>query len=419
MEVIIHRGSNQIGGSCIEIRTTQTRLIFDVGEELPDIENPQKGRKRLHVDDLFVDSDTSRKPIDAVYISHNHGDHIGLYQNLRENIPIYIGKTAAEIQNVICDFTSGNKKISIDNILEDRKQVIIKDLVITPYAVDHSAFDAYAFMIEGEGKKILYTGDFRQHGIKQELSRALVDLPAARNPNILLMEGTNIRSPNHHAIEEKELGEKIQRFMEKLKGNVLILMSSANIDRVHQVYRAAQQTNRLFIYDIFTAHILSKLPGEPFSPRTHKDIKVFYPMMLTMAMFKSGKGNMMNRFSHYNIPKVMLNTRMDLCIMVRENMYEDIEKRMNLEEAGLIYSKWEGYKKAPKTKRFMNFIKSKGLSDESIHTSGHADVLALQEFVGKIQPRKIVPIHTETPEKYRELFGAIVEVVGDGEVFKV
>ena len=153
MEVIIHRGSRQIGGSCVEIRTNQTRLIFDVGDELPDIENPNKANQELLVDDLFIDSKTTGRPINGVFISHNHGDHIGLYQKLKETIPVYVGKTAAEIQNTICEFTKGNKKISTDHILEDATPIKIEELTVTPYAVDHSAFDAYAFLIEGEGKR--------------------------------------------------------------------------------------------------------------------------------------------------------------------------------------------------------------------------------------------------------------------------
>jgi ribonuclease J len=57
MDIIIHRGSKQIGGTCIEIRSDKTRLIFDIGEELPDSSNPEKVKTKLSVDDLFVDSE--------------------------------------------------------------------------------------------------------------------------------------------------------------------------------------------------------------------------------------------------------------------------------------------------------------------------------------------------------------------------
>lgn len=54
MEIIIHRGAKQIGGTCIEIRSDQTRLIFDIGEELPETNKPEKVKTRLSVDDLFI-----------------------------------------------------------------------------------------------------------------------------------------------------------------------------------------------------------------------------------------------------------------------------------------------------------------------------------------------------------------------------
>ena len=38
---------------------------------------------------------------------------------------------------------------------------------VTPYPMDHLAYDAYAFLIEAEGKKVIYSGDFREHGRKR------------------------------------------------------------------------------------------------------------------------------------------------------------------------------------------------------------------------------------------------------------
>ena len=37
------------------------------------------------------------------------------------------------------------------------------EFTITPYLVDHSATDAYAFLIEAEGKRLFYSGDLRSH----------------------------------------------------------------------------------------------------------------------------------------------------------------------------------------------------------------------------------------------------------------
>ena len=39
---------------------------------------------------------------------------------------------------------------------------------IQPYLMDHSSSDAFGFLIEVEGKRLFYSGDFRAHGSKEE-----------------------------------------------------------------------------------------------------------------------------------------------------------------------------------------------------------------------------------------------------------
>jgi len=53
----------------------------------------------------------------------------------------------------------------------------------------------------------------------------------------------------------------------------------------------------------------------------------------------------MNRFSRRKISKDELKTRHDLCILVRENMLFDIERRIDFIDSGLIYSKWKDIKR--------------------------------------------------------------------------
>lgn len=37
MNIAIHRGQNQIGGNCIEVSSNNARIIFDIGDELPEV----------------------------------------------------------------------------------------------------------------------------------------------------------------------------------------------------------------------------------------------------------------------------------------------------------------------------------------------------------------------------------------------
>jgi ribonuclease J len=363
MEIIIHRGAKQIGGTCIEIRSIKTRLIFDIGEELPEINNPEKEKATLNIDDLFLDSNTTDRKIDGIFISHNHDDHIGLFETVKNEIPIYIGKTALDIQNTIFDFISKDKKIVPGKILENGIPININDFTITPFLIDHSAFDAYAFLIECDGNKVIYTGDFRRHGAKGKLTDHFAKHPLTQKPDILLIEGTNIYKNDYVAEKEDIIGMKAEAFMHTIKGNIFVLQSSANIDRIDQIYKASKKANRTLLIDIFTAHILANLPDSQYS-----DLKIFYPLGLTRKMYITPEGTKkMNRFARRKISKEELKSRRDLCILVRENMLSDIEHRIDYSDAGLIYSKWEGYKKDLKTKRFLKFFITHKLETISLH----------------------------------------------------
>jgi Predicted hydrolase of the metallo-beta-lactamase superfamily len=65
----------------------------------------------------------------------------------------------------------------------------VGEFTITPYLMDHSAPDAAAFLIEADGQRLFYTGDFRGHGRKKVLLERLFKEPIS-DIDCLIMEGT-------------------------------------------------------------------------------------------------------------------------------------------------------------------------------------------------------------------------------------
>jgi ribonuclease J len=85
MRIIIHRGSHEIGGSCVEIMARDTRIIHDGPElvkagVLPGI----KG---------FYEWDTANKAVDAFFLSHAHLDQYGFLKFKKKAIPCYMGES--------------------------------------------------------------------------------------------------------------------------------------------------------------------------------------------------------------------------------------------------------------------------------------------------------------------------------------
>ena len=66
------------------------KLFLDVGLELVDDSN----QSLPEIQGLFDFAD-----YDAIFISHYHGDHLGLCNQVLPEIPIYIGKGAADVTN--------------------------------------------------------------------------------------------------------------------------------------------------------------------------------------------------------------------------------------------------------------------------------------------------------------------------------
>lgn len=171
MKLTIHRGTNQIGGCITEIESDGHKLFIDFGEQLPGSEN-----KELPPIDGLTCGEVSKS---ALFITHYHGDHIGKICDTVADLPIYVGKTALEIFQCLESRLSHIpnpeesekhkriiERIKTINTFEKLQETKIGEISVIPLFVDHSAFDAYMFIIEADNKRILHTGDFRGHGFK-------------------------------------------------------------------------------------------------------------------------------------------------------------------------------------------------------------------------------------------------------------
>ena len=79
---------------------------------------------------------------------------------------------------------------------------------------------------------------------------------------------------------------------------------------------------------------------------------------------------------------------------------------MKLRNPLLIYSIWIGY--FDKDEAIKKFIKDKDIRYEHIHTSGHADINKLKQLTEILKPKMLIPVHTEKPLIFKELFDNVV-----------
>ena len=171
MRACIHRGTKQIGGTCVEIEASGSRIIVDLGLPLDAVDVdpalvPQISGLREHDPSLL-----------AIVVSHGHRDHWGLIPKVRADIPIVMGRATERIMCAAADFVPDAFAPKAWKHLESDKPLRIGPFAITPRLNDHSGFDAYALEIEAGGRRLFYSGDLRAHGRKGNLFELMLKNP--------------------------------------------------------------------------------------------------------------------------------------------------------------------------------------------------------------------------------------------------
>ncbi len=399
MEINILCGQNQIGGSIIEISSKSTKIILDIGSNLEDKEIVVP-----EIDGLFKE----KAKYDGVLISHYHSDHIGLATKILPEIPIYMGEKSYEIYKVSNKYM-GKEYLKEPKIFKAEEEFFIGDVKITPYFCDHSAFDSYMFLLDCEGKKILYTGDFRSNG-RKSYEPLLRKLPKV---DVLITEGTNLSNNKIGKINLTEKGLE-KKGIEILEGNdrpVFVLMAATNIDRIVTFYKIANATKRLFLLDTYAGLITDTVGGNIPNPRTFSNVRMF---LINQNKYKILENYPKNKIGR----KGIVNNNFMMCI--RSSMKQYLEKypeEFSFEGCTLFYSMWEGYKKEKNTKEFLEFMEEKGVKIISLHTSGHADEKDFDKLIKKVEPKIIIPVHTEDSEWFKKYEKC--EVICDKNIIRI
>jgi ribonuclease J len=408
MNVTIHRGARQIGGNCVEVAAEGGRILLDLGVPL-DAEDSQKV-------DLppTLKLRAAGKPLLGVLVSHAHQDHYGLWDRLDADTPVYIGGPSLRMLKAARPFVRAGRLPEKTVTYSDGVPFSVGPFTVTSYLVDHSVYDAHAFLVECDGKRVLYSGDFRTHGRKRgALGRLISRCP--KPVDVLLCEGTTVGrgSESHSAKPEQDLEAEVEKVIRETKGIVLVSFSALNVDRFVTFFRAARHTRRLFLADVYTAEVLVAA-GNPKLPDPRKgSMGIFLPSRMKSKIVREGNARVASKYRPHRIfPEDLRDYPKPLVMAFRDSMQKDLERAECLARGTLIYSYWPGYLERGRSDP-RDWCKEHGLRFELLHVSGHADPETLDKLIKGIQPRRLIPIHTESPEYFQKRY-KMAEVWPDG-----
>ncbi len=408
MRICIHRGTQEIGGTCVEIESQGKRLVLDVG--LP-LDVPDPDSFPLHPVRGFDAADES---LLGVVISHPHQDHYGLAHRLPEKTPFLMGKAGEAVLAAATLFSPGGLKLRNVKHLIDRTPINLGPFTITPFLVDHSAYDAYAILVEADGKRLFYTGDLRAHGRKSSLFERLVTSPPP-NVDVLLMEGTCIGREDQEFPTEDDLVPRLADIFRQTAGMPLVWCSGQNIDRIVTLWKACLAAERQFIVDMYTAEILRATGNRRLPQAGWNGMSVFLPKSQKWRIKSEQAFDVPKPYCPYRIyPDQLAESAPRSVMLFRPSMVRDVEDAGCMTDGCVVCSVWPGYIGTEGNRQFLDWVQRKRLPLHRCHTSGHASVPDLRRLRQAFAEATAVPVHLEDRERFAGLFNG-VQLHEDGE----
>lgn len=377
MKLCIHRGTHQIGGIAAEISTASTRILIDMGDE-------------LSLDPNFVSAPLNIPGVtdangryDAVLFTYYHGDHTGQMLRIRPEIPLYAGALAKDIMRLSSAHSWKKdealcKRIETIRTFSAGVPFLIGDIQITPFSIDHSAADSYLFLIEADGKRVLYTGDFRLHGVRGNVMDKILDRRIGK-VDVVVTEGTTVSRSEHEVVTEWDLQKRVKAYLRQYK-YVFVLCATTNLDRIFALARAVPR-GKYCICDDYQKTLVETVS------KHWNGISSFYEMPKLLSF----KYHPPARFAELG----------GLMFVRANSKFEAIIRQYDPAQSILLYSMWDGYRTKPGS-TIPDFLALTGTWAE-LHTSGHASPDDLRHVIEKADPEIVIPMHTDAPQKMQTL----------------
>lgn len=425
--VTLYGGVNEIGGNKVLVEDQNTRIMLDFGMSYADrrkffidpILSPGDERDLLEFGILpriqgIYEFEDSKPSLDALLISHAHGDHWGYISFLKRSVPVYCGETCAQILESVSSTRARRFESDIRGLnfvtFRTGKSFKVGSIEVTPCHVDHSIPGAYGFIVRTSQGTVVYTADFRTHGTKPQLSEDFIELASKSNPDVMLAEGTNILGGE--VSSETEVKSKLDTVVSNTKGIVLANFSNVDVDRLRTFYEVAKKNGRKLAISLKQASILNQLSHDRKLqlPSLHasKNVVVF---RRTKKRYYDWEEKVMEHATTIASDELKEEQSGFIVAFSTPDFKELVDIRP---KSGSVFvlSMSEPFNEEQEFEfdRLRNWLDHFGLPMYHVHCSGHIMPSELKRSIEIVKPKRLVPIHTEYPGLYAKYVSGISQI---------
>ena len=411
-------GVNEIGGNKILLQDGDVKIFFDFGMSFtmkkryysPPFLSPRNEKSLQELGILpkiegIYKFDEKATEVDAVFISHGHMDHSAYLSFIKREIPVYCGETTKIILQTLSEMRRAELEFNVKDIefkmFRTGNKIVIGNVEIEPVHVDHSVPGAYGFIMHTSSGAIVYTGDFRVHGAKPQMTQEFVEKAKAAKPAAVVTEATNMTGAS--VSSEVDVESKLNSIVEQANGIVLANFASTDVDRLNSFYRIAEKNKRCLAVSLKQAYLLKAL---------HRDKRLRVPDLedkniLIFRKSKKTKDKWESQIIEQYQDKIKnaSDVSKQQCELILALSFYDLEELVEINpKAGSCYvlSASEPFNEEMELdyEKLVNWLGHYGLPQYHVHVSGHIMPLQLRNVLKEINAAQIFPVHTENAELF-------------------
>jgi len=439
-KLTFYGGVAEIGGNKILLEDRDARIFldmgapFDLGEDyFVEFLGP---RDRFGLRDYFaldlmpripglysaealLPTDMAYEPpaFSGIFITHVHYDHTQHLRYVDPNIPVHLGEGARTILESL-DTTARTPMMRLGShaysTFRSSQSTTLDGVEIEPVHVDHSAPAAYGYLVHTSVGTVAYTGDLRHHGPMKRLTEDFIEAARAAKPIALITEGTRVTADDPRAsLTEADVKERAIGLLGLAKDKLaLVTFPGRDVDRIRTFFETAQAVGRKFVANAKTAHLLMTLKKD-----THiqvPDVAKESDFLLydrQMRKVDPWERELQDKLGGRVVTAEEMAKRPSEFLVQLDfwHLPELVDLRP---PAGspFIHSKSEPFEEDDVNDAVLqHWLDRFHLERHQLHASGHLSEREVGEMIRAIDPKIVLPVHTEHPERFTQIARHVVQ----------